>query len=248
MWIPWKEAGKPFDFSLSLFNCALPTEWSKEDGEEFAKITANLAKVDLKSLEGWKDFYSAIPMAHRIIASKMENKSFKHPYCGGSCGSYVSSVTPIPGYKFTVCHRGLFDNYVEYCNNTNNKDYMNGLSKSYFAAKDRNQWIFSVDQLKKMSHTMSFMNTCPHQIFYTDYMIFIKEYAKAGIIDEKYLNPKAIEETLPHYLDNSYCMQDGFIQNGTWTTVATYEIPLMYNGAMEISIQEANKYMKTIGG
>jgi hypothetical protein len=79
-------------------------------------------------------------------------------------------------------------------------------------------------------------------------MIFIKEYAKAGIIDEKYLNPKEIEATLAHNLDNSFCMQDGFIQSGTWTTIATYEIPLMYNGAMDIAIQETNKYMDKFGG
>lgn len=248
MWIPWDSAGRPFEFSLSLFNCALPTEWSKEDGYEFAKITKNLSQVDVSSLRGWDGYYSTIPMAHRIIMAKVENHSFKNPYCGGSCGAYTSSITPIPGNKFTVCHRGLFDNYVEYCNNTNNIDYMNGLSKDYFSAKDRDQWIFTLDRLKEMSHNMTPLDTCPHQIFYTDYMVFIKEYAKAGIIDEKYLNPKEIEATLAHYLDNSFCMQDGFIQSGTWTTIATYEIPLMYNGAMDIAIQETNKYMDKFGG
>ena len=248
MWNPWNESGRPFDFSLSQFNCALPTEWTKEDGKEFAKITENLSKIDLTNLDGWKGFYNGIPMAQRIIASKIANKNFKHPYCGGSCGSFITSITPIPGGIFTVCHRGLFDNYVEYCNNTNNLDYMNGLSKTYFAASDRKKWILTVDELKQMHHTMSYLETCPHQILYTDYMIFIKEYAKAGIIDKKYLDPKEIEKTLAHYLDNSYCMQDGFIQSGSWTTVSSYEIPLMYNGAMDIVIREVDKFMEKMGG
>lgn len=246
MYIPWEQAGKPFSFSLSLFNCATPTEWTQEDGKEFAKICEYLSQIDLKSLKGWKNYFSAIPMANRIIETKLNNEDFSKPQCGGSCGSYTHNIVPIPGGKYTVCHRGIFDNYVDYCNNTNSKEYMNGLSKSYYAAKDRTKWILNLEDFKNMNHTLSKIMTCQHQIIYTDYLLFLKKYAQAGIIESKYIDLKESEKTLPYYLGTSYCMQDGFIQNGSWTTIATYELPLMYNGAMEIAIQAVDKYFKEI--
>ena len=244
MYLPYKQSKAPFAFSLGLFNYATPTEWTTEDGIEFAKICKYLKTVNIKEFEGWRDFYSPVPMANRNIQCIINQENFSQPRCGGMCGSFCCSIVPIPGGKYTVCHRGLFDNYVEYCNTTNNKEYMNGLAKSYYAAKDRDQWILSLKDFQKMNITMNKMLNYPNQILYTDYIIFIREYARAGIIDKKYLDIKNIEPTLPHYLGNSYCMQDGFTQNGSWTTISSYEIPLMYNGAMDIAMEEVNRCLR----
>lgn len=248
MYIPYAKANAPFDFCLSLFNCATPTEWTAEDGRDFASICKNLSQIDFFKYEGWRHLFSAIPMADRIIQNVADASSYNRPYCGGACGAFVGSIVPIPNGKYTVCHRGLFDNYVEYCNNIDSREDMNGLSKSYFAAKNRDKWLLSKEKLAAMNKTMSAINNCPHQILYTDYIIFIREYARCGLIDEKYMDVKEIEATLPHYLGNSYCMQDGFIQTGSWTTISSYEIPLMYNGAMEISMEEVKKYVHKMKG
>jgi sulfatase maturation enzyme AslB (radical SAM superfamily) len=248
MYIPYAKSNAPFSFCLSLFNCATPTEWTSDDGKEFASICKNLAQIDFYKYEGWRHLFSTIPMADRIIQSMVDGTGYNRPYCGGSCGAFIGSIVPIPNGAYTVCHRGLFDNYVEYCNNIDNREDMNGLSKSYFAAKNRDKWLLTKEKLASMNKTMSSINKCPHQILYTDYIIFIREYARCGLIDKKYMDIKEIEATLPHYLGNSYCMQDGFIQTGSWTTISSYEIPLMYNGAMEISIEEAKKYIDKMKG
>lgn len=244
MYKPYVEKGSPFPFSLALFNCATPTEWTKEDGKQFAEIAKNIASLNQEDYPGWEHYYSLLWMANCLIGSELNGEKISELRCGGTCGAFVASIVPIPNGKYSVCHRGLFDNYVDYCNNTNNKEYMNGLSKSFFAPKDRNKWLLSLDEFKQMHHTMCKMNTCENAILFTDYLVAIREYAKAGIIESKYTDIDKIKPTIRFFMSNSYCMQDGFVQNGSWTTPPTYEIPLMYNGAMDVAVAEAKKYMQ----
>jgi organic radical activating enzyme len=248
MFVPYDEKGRPFTFCLALFNCATPTEWTQEDGYEFAKIIGYLSELNPKDYPGWETFHSLSPLSESIIRAELNGENYSMPRCGGICGAFATNIVPIPKGKYSVCHRGLFDNYVDYCNNTNNIDYMNGLSKDFFAPKDRNKWLLNIEDLRKMHHTMGKMNECNNQILFTDYIISIREYARAGIIDSKYMDINNIQRTLSHYLSNSYCMQDGLVQNGSWTTVSTYEIPLMYNGAMDIAIKTVDKYMENYFG
>lgn len=245
MYLPYKEAKAPFHFSLYYFNCATPTEWTKEDGIEYAKIIKNLSLIDIQKYEGWKHFPCAVPMVDRIAQYIINGNNYEHQVCGGTCSAFHSCLVPIPHNKYTVCHRGLFDNYIEYCNTTNSRDYMNGLSKKYFAADDRNRWIYTLDEFKNINQSLSYLQTCPNQIRATDLIIFIREYARLNIIDKKYLNLENIKPTLPYFLEIPYCMQDSFIQHGSWTTTSTHEIPLLYNGAMDIIISEVEKYLQT---
>lgn len=248
MYLPYAEANYPFNFNLSLFNWATPTEWSSEDGKDFAKIASYIAELNPKDFKGWSAYKSLLPMANMIIEMELDGYDISQPRCGGTCGAFISNIVPIPHGKYSVCHRGLFDNYVDYCNTTNSKEYMNGLSKSFFAPKDRNKWILNAEELRDMKNTMCKMNTCKNSVLYTDYLIAIREYARAGIIDKQYLDIETTKRTIKFQLGNSYCMQDGLLQNGSWTTPPTYEVPLLYNGAMEIAIKVTDEYMRKFGG
>ena len=243
---PYAKARPRFNFHLALYNHAAPTEWTKEDGLEFAKISQYFANLNPKDYEGWSNFYSLLPMAQHMIECEINNKNFSKPMCGGSCGAFSGSIVPIPNGKYSVCHRGLFDSYVDYCNATKNKEYMNGLSKNFFSSENRDKWVLSLEELRAMHKNMSKINCCEHSIMYTDYIITIREYARAGIIDAQYLDIKNIEKTLFYYLNRSFCMQDSLIQTGSWLTMSSYEVPLMYNGAMEVASEVSKNYMEKV--
>jgi hypothetical protein len=42
-------------------------------------------------------------------------------------------------------------------------------------------------------------------------------------------------------MENSICLQDNYIMNGSWTTRNCLEIPLFYNGAMDIVVSELDR-------
>jgi hypothetical protein len=75
----------------------------------------------------------------------------------------------------------------------------------------------------------------------------VKLYAKAGIIDQKYLDDKYLIPSLGCFLNLSSCIQDNFLMNGSWVTHTYLEIPLFYNGVMDIALQEFNNEIKKRG-
>ena len=250
MFIPFVKSESPIDLHISLWNCAQPTEWTSEDGKEYAAIIREIAEISpqiKKDYSLWSNNITLIPEAVGI-ANKLNEMDIEYivddiarPCCGGGCGSFVYNLVPIPHGLFTMCHRGLFDAYVDYANNFKNKENMNNLSKEFFQAKNSFDWIYTKDQMKRMEKTMSDMYCYPNQIRYTDLTISIREYAMAGIIDEKYKDISEIEKTLGNFLFNSYCLQDAYIFTGSWTTNSMMEIPLFYNGIMEVVANEIER-------
>ena len=237
-------------FHPSLWNCAQPTEWTSEHGKIYGSISkkiAELTDVIKENYPVWRSYSSLVPEAHLITSSLSSQDidqiivDFRAPKCGGGCGSFVHTIVPIPHGLFTMCHRGLFDAYVEYSNNFKNKDNMNNLSKAFFQAQNSDDWIYTKDDLKKMEYTMKDFDCHNNQIRYTDLVIGIREYALAGIIDEKYTDIKEIEKTLGYFLLNSYCLQDAYIFSSSWVTVSMLEIPLLYNGVMEVVNDELER-------
>ena len=247
---PFLSSNTAMTFTASLWNCAQPTEWSSEDGKRYAKISKSIARLtpQIKKLyPGWASRPTLVPEA-QLIADILLTKDidqiaeeFRTPCRGGGCGAFVHNIVPIPHNSFTMCHRGLFDAYVEYSNNFKSKENMNNLSKEFFQAQNSEDWIYTKDDLKKMQKTMQGLDCNSNQIRYTDLVTSIKEYAAAGIIDEKYKSISAIESTLGYFLLNSYCLQDSYIFTGSWTTMSTLEVPLFYNGTMEVVEEEIER-------
>lgn len=248
-----------WSYANTLFNCAQPTEWTQEDGFKFAKIMQNIKNIQEKvkiNLESWSSFETIIPVAFNSVRQIIDNpimnlsdigKRLDQKCCGGGCGAFIFNVIPLPHGTYCMCHRGVFDAYTEYAQNLQNKEYMNGLSEKYFKSDNSKEWLFNEDALHIARNMLLPLYTQPNQILYTDYLIFIREYAFAGIIDEKYKDIKNIQPVLDYFLATSYCLQDSYIFNGSWVTPTTTEIPLLFNGAMDIVENEIKEVMQKKG-
>lgn len=253
----------PFhSFRCSLFNCAGPTEWIKEDGELFASIIKNIQSVQNQVFEkcpDWKEREISLnPITNKIIGCSQHifslddyGKNFSGPRCGGGCGVFSFSVTPIPHDKFALCHRGIFEEYTEYCNNIKDKKNINGLANQFFKIKEQSAnhggSVFSAEELKKYKKMFDNLYTHDNKIFYTDLITFIREYARTNIINPKYLSIKEINPTLGYFFCGSYCVADAYVFTGSWVTRDMLEVPLLYNGAMEATIEELQKILREKG-
>lgn len=247
---PYCESNSDFTFAASLWNCAQPSEWTSKDGKRYANIIKSIARLSKdikKQCPYWNNTPSLIPEVGRVgeFLGKEDINSIVHnmqkPVCGGGCGAFVYNLTPIPHGLYTMCHRGLFDAYVDYSNNFKSKENMHNLSKEFFQADNSEDWIYTKEKLKQMEKTMQDMYCYSNQIRYTDLVIGIREYAKAGIIDSKYEDINTIDLTLGYFLFNSYCLQDSYIFTGSWTTNQLLEVPLLYNGVMDVVIEEIDR-------
>ena len=246
-------------FGPALWNCAQPTEWTAEDGKEYAKISRLIQKLTPEIFEkypSWQCYDTLVPEAqlasnalgiNGVYSAEALGHQFSVPTCGGGCGAFTGNIVPIPKGYYTMCHRGIFDEYTEYSNNLQSRDNMNNLSKMFFQAANAKDWILTKEQLQTLNHAMTPLYTCASKIRYTDLVVSIREYAIAGIIDEKYKNVKEIEKTLGYFLLNSYCLQDSYIFNGSWTTIVTLEVPLFYNGTMEVVAEELDRVVREKG-
>ena len=232
-------------YTSSLWNCAQPTEWTEEDGKVYAHILQNILSVQDKVFQtcpSWKaNYLTLIPEANIIASTDGKECNMSCKQCGGGCGVLSHSITPIPQDRYTACHRGIFDAYVDYSNTLQNLDNFHSLSNDFFKAKNTDDWIYTRDELLKAHNTMSQLYQSPHQIWFTDMLYMVREYAFAGIIDSKYTDINVIMPTLAYFMNLSSCIQDNVLQTGSLVFHCTYELPLFYNGAMDIIISEAQK-------
>ena len=95
-----------------------------------------------------------------------------------------------------------------------------------------------------MHKTINKLYEYGNQSFVTDAVQQIKAYADSGIIDSKYQDVSNIYPTLGHFLANAQCIQDCYIFGGSWTTRTPLEIPLMYNGAMDVILSEIERVIR----
>ena len=71
--------------------------------------------------------------------------------------------------------------------------------------------------------------------------------SNSGLIDKKWEDIKMIDKVIPYFMENSYCVQDGYIFSGSWVTVAHLEIPVLCNGAMDVALDELEKIKREKG-
>lgn len=254
-----KSANSLWPFMPGLANIAGPTEHNKEDGIAYANIIQNIFNIEdevQKQFPVWSEEPTIVQPASFMLRELQEcpcgsvqeqGERFAAPRCGGHCGVFTNCIVPIPHGKYTMCHRGLFDSYLEYCNNVSARNEMHDLSEKYFKSSDNAKfWIYDKQDFKTLHDTMSQFYLA-NQIQYTDLITFIREYAIAGLIDEKYKDIRNIEPTLSMQMGNSYCVQDAFIFSGSWVTMSGLDIPLLYNGVADIVLKEIEKVMRKEG-
>lgn len=248
--LPWRESNSFVKYRHGMWNNAMPSEYCKADGIRYTEVTKAFrdAYEDVKkNLPSFKDYDTIIAEASTTIGT-LNNEyrgnqdellhDMKCKRCGMGCGVFSYNLVPIPHNKFTMCHRGLFDSYIDYIKVMSNQDHLNGLASLWSSIDAKKYWIFDKDQLLQMHDTINKLYEYRNQIFYTDLVQQIRQYAKSGLIDSKYENLEEIEKTIPIFLLQSQCIQDCFIFGGSWTTRTPLEIPLFYNGSMDIIVEE----------
>ena len=254
---PWKNSGQKFSYTNSLWNNALPTEYTKAEGIEYSKVSKAFYEISpevIHKMDGYKMYPTVLSEAQLALGFLKDNnynidryqKELMCKKCGGGCGVFAFNIVPIPHNLFTMCHRGLFDAYTEYSDNFKNYENFHNLAKSWSTA-DTKYWILNKEELLKMKNILSKTYEYSHQIWNTDLIQQIKYYADAGLIDKKYQDQQNIIPTLGYFLLNSTCIQDSFMFGGTWTTHSPLEIPLLYNGTMDIVIDEIHRVMRDRG-
>ena len=252
---PWRESECKAFYRHGLWNNAMPTEYFKEDGIKYIDVVKSFSAIRHKVKENLPGFeYYPTVVAEAISNMDAIEKDFNDDYgafckslgcahCGQGCGVFSYNLVPMASGRYTICHRGVFDDYVAYSNNLNQIDHLHNLAEGW-SKSNSSKWIFDLEQLKTIQHTINKMYQYPHQIYYTDAIQQIKAYADAGIIDEKYQNVNEIIPTLGYFVGGSQCIQDSVIFTGSFVTRTPMEIPLFYNGAMDVIIDEINQVME----
>lgn len=127
-----------------------------------------------------------------------------------NCTGILNNLTPVQDNEYCLCHRGYFDNLYNRIIYT--KEELLNLQK-----------IFKSHRNKKLLKEN-----------------FIKEIQLMALnkkIDQKYLDRKNIIPTLNILLSKN-CPYNNYIYNGNFWYPLNNEIPLYYNGAMDIILKE----------
>jgi hypothetical protein len=162
----YKSKKSKINYNNSLWNCAQPTEWTDEDGKKYAEVIRSVQEVQSEiktNCAGWKGFASLIPEAGYLIRT-LDDMTFCSlqdieakmdcSKCGGGCGVFSHQVIPIPGNRFTMCHRGLFDAYVDYANNLETQENMNNLAKNFFKNINVSNWVYNKEEFLHLHEMM----------------------------------------------------------------------------------------------
>ena len=131
--------------------------------------------------------------------------------CKQRCNNIVNNLTPIGNNNFCLCHRGYFEDI-------------------------NNQKIFNKQQILEIQNIMQ--NTKQNEKILKENLIKeIQNFAFLRQIDSKYLDRKNIIPTLNIILAKN-CPYNNYIYNGNWLYPVTNEVPLYYNGVMDIILKE----------
>lgn len=257
-YIPFKEQKALFQLYLGIFNCASPVTWTQQDGKLYAALLKNMQEVEeeiISTYPGWEIFPTIIPDAATIldrldVKESLQYSTFQnyldnntHEYiCNGCCGALHYSLTCIPHNKFTVCHRGIFDEYVDYCNNLIDKEDFHGLSQKFYQAISNGvDWVFTQEEMHKVMSVMDQMYCHSHSIWFTDLIQNMRHYALTGLIEDKYKDPNECIKVANVILNKSVCIADNYTTTGSWATYHNLDIPLLFNGAADIAYESAKK-------
>ena len=250
---PWRKSKCKVIYEHGFWNNAMPSEYSQKDGLKYAEVTKAFVDAYEKvhnELPSFKNYKTIVAEALGPVGLLEENyqkdfslltKSMSCKKCGMGCGVFSYNLVPIPNGKFTMCHRGLFDSYTDYINNMNQQEHLNGLANLWSSIDAKKYWIFDKEEILQMHNTINKLYEYTNYTFYTDLIQQVKNYADSGLIDSKYQNISEIEPTVSILLSRSQCIQDCFIFGGSWTTRTPLEIPLFYNGSMDLIVNEIKR-------
>lgn len=220
-------------FFLGVPNYAEPFDYSKEDGIRFAKICELFESVSKQnSFKGFSN-RSLLPYVSRYPIS-LNNLNREYTYsCGGGCGKIIYDCCMIPKNKFSVCHRSLFDSYVEYHNSATGDK----IPENEFY----DNCTFDLVQFIKLRNAINTIYSSPSKMIPIDTDQMIKLYALAGQIDKKYIYRENRIPVINFMAQVGMCLDANMKLNGSLFTQGFWWIKLFLNGAFDIFIREIRR-------
>lgn len=216
---------------LGIANYAEPYDYTTQDGLQLAEVYKVFEEASHKN--NFKGFYrrSLVPYVSRypILASNLK-KSFCYE-CGGACGKIVFDACLIPKNKYAVCHRSLFDGYVDYHNSR-----IGGVDEDY-----EDNCTFDLSQYNKLRYALNQIYHNSNKQIKIDMDQMINLHALAGTIDSKYLLPQNRLPVVNFMGQVAMCLDSNMHLHGSLYTQPYWWIKFLLNGAFDSILREIKR-------
>ena len=242
-----REFGKPFKNrnlkNVSLFlgipNYAEPYTYTKEDGIRLANNYRVIQKVSQTvDFENYFRGESLIPYATRycLTSNEFNTDSRCVKSCGGGCGKLTQSVTMTPKGMYSVCHRGLFDSYIDYVISRMN----NPINESgSYDTRIIDMWNWDYETHKQVMKNASLIYQHPHSMTSNELDVNIKLHAMSGLIDKQYLDDSIRKNAVNVLMKFPVCYYANLIVTGSLNVQPhTERLLLLLNGALDVILEE----------
>ena len=225
-------------FHPAIPNVATPSPITTEDGKYFANLCACINKIHQGLGEqAYFTEYSAIMPFMRFA-----NDNYCGLDCGcGTCGTGDIILGLLPNRMISTCHNGFVELIQDYKQHAPDlEDYQ--IEKTLFTYnKDENAMICTQEEYGLYERQIQ-RAFCREAVFQTTEMAaVIREMARLGQVDKKYLDPK--EAVLgAHFIQHvtSSCIRDNVGVSGSRYLFQMGNYRLFLNGAKE----EIQRYAK----
>lgn len=217
-------------------NYAEPFNYSVADGVMLTSVFKVFQEVGKKEEIPAFEGRSLVPYVSRFNFNK---KNFYNPInyiCGGACGKLVYDITMVPHDKYCVCHRSLFDAYVDYSNTKVDNTEMN-----YDEYMTSQRATLSKEDYIKLRKAIVQSYLYPTKQIGVDMDTMIKLNAKAGLILPKYLNAKERLPVVNFMETSSMCLDSNYRLQGSLFCQPFWWIRLFLNGAFDIMMEEVER-------
>lgn len=217
-------------------NYAEPYNYSVEDGVTLAVIFKNFQEVEKENdIPAFRN-RSLVPYVSR---NYNPNINIFAPYeysCGGGCGKLVHDITMITKNKYSVCHRSIFDAYIDYSNTKKNN---NGMTYDEYLLQSRAAMTKEDFFKARKALIKSYLYPSKWTTVDIDSMILLS--AKAGLILPKYLKKKNRIPVVNFMSGVSPCLDSNYRLQGSFFVQPCWWIRLLLNGAFDIMLEEIQK-------
>lgn len=225
---------KNFSCYLGIPNYAEPYDYTTADGLMLAEIFKKMEQVSIKhNFEGFKG-RSLVPYVSRFNIPYNLESPYMRELGGVGCGKIINDVCMVPNNKFAVCHRSLFDSYVDYHN-----------TRIQASEKEAEEFVdkctFDLDQYKRLRRGLATSYIYTHKTTASHLDAIMNVNAQAGLIDEKYKKKENRYPVINFCKTFSLCLDNNYRLSGSLTVPAYWWIKLLCNGAFDVMLREIKR-------
>lgn len=222
---------KNLNLFLGIANYAEPYDYTTQDGLQLAEVYKIFEEVSQKN--NFKAFQgrSLVPYVSRYpMRASNINKPISYE-TGGACGKLVFDACLIPNDKYAVCHRSLFDGYVDYHNSK-----VGEIDGEY-----EDNCTFDLTQYNKLRYALNQIYHSSNKQIKIDMDQMINLHALAGTIDSKYILPKNRLPVINFMGQVAMCLDSNMHLQGSLYVQPYWWIKFLLNGAFDSILRETKR-------